>query len=436
MTIDTNNTVTTLVDNGNGSFTYTSEDGTVTTFTETLSTLVDNANGTFTYTNEDGVATTFDAKIASVVDNVDGTYTITDDFGTAVTIDTNNTVTTLVDNGNGSFTYTSEDGTVTTFTETLSTLVDNANGTFTYTNEDGVTTSFDGTDNQTATEVSYDNTSSLLAAVNVQDAIDELNGLAGTVALADNGDGTYTFTDAAGNITLISDTSISTLVNNGDATFTYTNEAGTTVTINLISSDANNDIVAGSDGGLYLNVASVTISETITDLTDNNDGTFTYVNENGISQTVSKANITDNTDGTYTFTNNDGSDVIINTNGVAVSNTVAGNRIATITDAGGTINDINETLSTLVDNANGTFIYTNEVGVATTFDAKISSVVDNTDGTYTITDDFGTAVTIDTNNTDAQTIALNNTTNILTLGNGTAADTTVDLSGYVSTDDQ
>ncbi|WP_422019406.1 hypothetical protein [Robiginitalea biformata] len=355
--------LSTLVDNGDGSFTYTSEDGTVTTFTETTSSLADNGDGTFTYTDENGATTTFDAKIATVADNLDGTYTITDDFGTSVTIDTNNTVTTLVDNGDGSFTYTSEDGTVTTFTETTSTLVDNGGGTYTYTDENGNT-------QQIFTEAAsnpYDNSGSGLAANNVQDAIDEINTLAGTVALADNGDGTYTFTDASGATTTISDTSISTLVDNGDATFTYTDETGTPVTINLISADANNDITAGSDGGLYLNVASVTVAETITNLSDNNDGTFTYVNENGVSQTVSKADVTDNGDGTYTFTNNDGSDVTINTNGIAISNTVAGNRIATVTDAGGSSTDIDETVTTLVDNANGSFTYTSEDGTATTF---------------------------------------------------------------------
>ncbi len=119
----------------------------------TLSTLTDNGDGTFTYTNEDGVATTFDSKIATVVDNTDGSYTITDDFGTSVTIDTTDTTTTLVDNGNGSFTYTSEDGTVTTFTETLSTLTDNGDGTFTYTNEDGTATIVSNTDDQFDDEV-------------------------------------------------------------------------------------------------------------------------------------------------------------------------------------------------------------------------------------------------------------------------------------------
>ncbi|PCJ90740.1 MAG: hypothetical protein COA50_16945, partial [Flavobacteriaceae bacterium] len=59
-------------------------------------------------------------------------------------------------------------------------------------------------------------------------------------------------------------------------------------------------------------------------------------------------------------------------------------------------NTLAETTSTLVDNGNGTFTYTNEVGGITTFDSKITTVVDNLDGTFDITDDSGTTVTIDT----------------------------------------
>jgi hypothetical protein len=103
-------------------------------------------------------------------------------------------------------------------------------------------------DNQTAAEVSYENTTSGLTATDVQEAIDEINDLAGRVALVDNGDGTYLFTDAGGNTTTISDTSISTLVDNGDGSFTYTSEDGTVTTF----------------------------TETLSPLTDNGDGTFTY----------------------------------------------------------------------------------------------------------------------------------------------------------------
>ena len=48
------------------------------------------------------------------------------------------------------------------------------------------------TDDQTAAEVDFDNTTSGLAATNVQAAIDEINAAAGSVSLTDNGDGTMT----------------------------------------------------------------------------------------------------------------------------------------------------------------------------------------------------------------------------------------------------
>ncbi|MGB5171941.1 MAG: hypothetical protein WBN69_10965, partial [Eudoraea sp.] len=83
-----------------------------------------------------------------------------------------------------------------------------------------------GTDDQLAIEVPYDNTTSGLTAINVQDAIDEINTAAGTVSLVDNGDGTYDFTDAGGLTTTITDTSISTLVDNTNGTYTYTDENG------------------------------------------------------------------------------------------------------------------------------------------------------------------------------------------------------------------
>ncbi|WP_306013474.1 MULTISPECIES: beta strand repeat-containing protein, partial [unclassified Allomuricauda] len=86
-------------------------------------------------------------------------------------------------------------------------------------------------------------------------------------------------------------------------------DGGGTEQVDLISNDANNNITFGSDGALYLNVASVSIAETVTNLTDNNNGTVTYVNENGVSQTINKSAITDNLDGTYTFDNGDGSPI-------------------------------------------------------------------------------------------------------------------------------
>ncbi|MEH6682854.1 MAG: hypothetical protein V7724_20100, partial [Sediminicola sp.] len=99
-------------------------------------------------------------------------------------------------------------------------------------------------------------------------------------------------------------------MNNGS--LEITDSAGTLST-RLISTDANNNLSAGNDGALYLNVASVAIAETNTNLSDNGDGSFTYVNENGVTQIVNKSDITDNGNGTYTFTNNDSSDVVLDT---------------------------------------------------------------------------------------------------------------------------
>ena len=68
--------------------------------------------------------------VTTITDNGDGTFTYTDESGNQTTIDFLETTTTLVDNGDGSFTYTSEDNTVTTF-DASSTLIDNGDGTFT-----------------------------------------------------------------------------------------------------------------------------------------------------------------------------------------------------------------------------------------------------------------------------------------------------------------
>ena len=67
-------------------------------------------------------------------------------------------------------------------------------GTYTYTDEAGNPQVI----NTNASSNPYDNATSGLLATNVQDAIDEINAAAGTVSLVDLGGGVYEFTDAAG----------------------------------------------------------------------------------------------------------------------------------------------------------------------------------------------------------------------------------------------
>src|SRR5690606_11816529 len=91
---------------------------------ESVTTLVDNADGTYTYTSEAGTVTTVDVP-ADVVNQFEeivngGPVTIDGEEYTTIEeyiqhlVETNESVTTLVDNADGTYTYTSEDGTVTT----------------------------------------------------------------------------------------------------------------------------------------------------------------------------------------------------------------------------------------------------------------------------------------------------------------------------------
>src|SRR5690606_14220260 len=166
--VQANETVTTLVNNNDGTYTYTSEDGTVTTVdvpsdivnqfgnivndgpvtgdgntyktleeyieasvkqNETLtSATFDTATGILTYNDEAGTSNTID--LSAMVSNFEtltsisqyaaaGTITYVDEAGTPTTLNIadiiaqHQTTTTLVNNNDGTYTYTSEDGTVT-----------------------------------------------------------------------------------------------------------------------------------------------------------------------------------------------------------------------------------------------------------------------------------------------------------------------------------
>ena len=299
----------------------------------------------------------------------------------------------------------------------------------TLTLEDGGTVDLsaflDNTDNQTVTDFSIDNTTNVLtiALENGNTQTVDLSSLdnAGTDDQNLSTDGT------PGNIAIEDGNVISLNVDDADADSTneYNTAIGTdsgnleitdnggTLSTPLISSDANNDLGAGTDGALYLNVSSVTISETITDLSDSGDGSVTYVNESGATQKVAKADIVDNGDGTYTFTNNDGSDVLLDTraSGNPYDNSASG-LMATDTQAA-----LDELWSESSDNQNLTLtgnVLTLEDGGT----VDLSAYLDNTDD-QAITD-----------------FSLDGTTNLITLTLEDGGTRTIDLSGFVSTDDQ
>src|SRR5690606_37535344 len=87
---------------------------------ETVTMLVNNNDGTYTYTSEDGTVTTVDipSDIVNQFENIvkDGPVTVDGDTYNTIEeyiqhiVETNETLTTLVDNNDGTYTYTNEAG--------------------------------------------------------------------------------------------------------------------------------------------------------------------------------------------------------------------------------------------------------------------------------------------------------------------------------------
>jgi len=319
-------TLTTFVNNGDNTFTYTNEDGGTTTLDiaaletvttiglnadninidyvdedgvttqlnltaivknlETLTSLVDNNNGTFTFTNEDGGTTVLDAKnletLTTIALNVDETnidYTDEDGIVTKLNltaiVKNLETLTSLVDNNDGTFTFTNEDGGTTILDvsnlETLTTIALNADETnIDYTDEDGVVTKLDLTAiirnletlstlalNADNTNLDFKDEDGVVTKVNLTTLVQNLETL---TSLVDNNDGTFTFTNEDGGTTILDVSNLETLTSlvqdSSTGIITYTDEDAGTSTANVISADTGNQITSGSDGGAFLSLPS------------------------------------------------------------------------------------------------------------------------------------------------------------------------------------
>ena len=371
---------------------------------ETITTLVDNKNGTYTYTSENGKTTLINVP-ADVINNFQ-------------TIANDNTVKQIIENivkntgGNVSydganFTYVDNTGKTQTINidqlvkahETITTLVDNKNGTYTYTAEDGKTTLINvpaDVINNFQT-IANDNT--------VKQIIENIVKNTGGNVSYDGAN--FTYVDNTGKTQTINidqlvkaHETITTLVDNKNGTYTYTAEDGKTTLINVPTDVINNFQTIANDN---------TVKQIIENIVKNTGGNvsydganFTYVDNTGKTQTINidqlvKAHETittlvDNKNGTYTYTAEDGkttlinvpADVINNFQTIANDNTVkqiienivknTGGNVSydgtsfTYVDNTGKTQTINidqlvkahETITTLVDNKNGTYTYTNE----------------------------------------------------------------------------
>src|SRR5690554_2251983 len=353
-------TITTLIDNGDGTFTYTSEDGTDTTFTSG-GVMSDNGDGTYTYTNPDGSDILIEGLTETLTvleyDEITGIVSYTDEDGVttqldiSIAIDDWETLTNLALNpDNIHLDYTDEDGVTHQIDltalvqnlETVTTIVANADGTFTYTDEDGNTTTINVSNLETLTSLvlnadgktlEYTDEDGITSTIDLEVVITNFGIVTTIVAHAD---GTITYTDEDGNTTVIDITDLETLttiaLNPDNTHIDYTDEVGNVTQLDLtalvqnletltqISVDplAGNLIYIDENGDtnlLYLGTL-VRNEESVTNLAYNAvTGIITYTNENGVLQTIDLANVINdfetvtllipNADGTFTYYNED-----------------------------------------------------------------------------------------------------------------------------------
>jgi len=357
--VDLIETVTSLIDNGDQTFTYTAEDGSTTTLDtrdlETLTTLTNTIAGNRigTYVDEDGNSFEIAETVTTLVDNGDGTLTFAAEDGSATTLDvasleTLTTVNNVLANGNRIATYVDEDGTGFDIFETVTSLVDNGDGTFSFVHEDGSATTLDVADLETLTTVTNTVLGSRIATYVDEDG-NSFDVNESVTELADNGDGTFSLTHEDGSVTTLDVGDLETS-DNGDGTFSFVHEDGSTTTLDardLETLTSVTNTVTGNRIATYTDEDGNTIdvNETITSLADNGDGTFSFVHEDGSATTLDVGDL-------ETLT--------------TVTNVVAGNRIATYVDEDGNAVDVNETITELVDNGDGTFSLTHEDGSVTT----------------------------------------------------------------------
>ncbi|PIF30501.1 hypothetical protein CLU81_0931 [Flavobacterium sp. 9] len=397
---------------------------------ETITTLVSNIDGSYTYTNEAGMAVNID-----VIGDVTTNFT---------TIANNPAVTNIIENivnktkgivtfnsSTNQFSYVDASGTtqvidistVVKANETLTTLVNNGAGSYTYTNEAGTAVNIDVVGDVTTNFTTIANDP---AVTNIIQNI--VNKTEGNVTF-DAATNQFSYVDASGNTQLVdistivkANETLTTLVNNGAGSYTYTNEAGTAVNIDVVGDVTTNFTTIANDPAvtnIIQNIVNKTEGNVTFDATTNQ---FSYVDASGNTQlvdisTIVKANETlttlvNNGAGSYTYTNEAGTAVNIDIVGDVTTNftTIANDPAVTniienivnktegnvtfdattnqfsYVDASGntqlvdisTIIKANETITTLDKDAsnNGKYIYTSENSTQTTIDV-VGDVINN-----------------------------------------------------------
>src|SRR5690554_3220539 len=392
-------------------------------------TIVQNPDGTYTYTNEHGQSITIDAtnniinNIENILNNTevlnelitvlgdtyvggnvyyDGdTFTYIDESGDTheITIDVVGDVVTniqnqgdiyseilnileqesdtFVDNQDGTFTHTTVDGEVITFDANTLSFEQNTDGSYTFTNANGETITVDVVGD---------------VVTNIQNQGDIYSEILNILeqesdTFVDNQDGTFTHTTVDGEV-ITFDANTLSFEQNTDGSYTFTNANGETITVDVVG-----DVVTNiqNQGDIYSEILNILEQESDT-FVDNQDGTFTHTTVDGevITFDANTLSFEQNTDGSYTFTNANGETITIDVVGDVVTNIQnQGDIYSEI------LNILEQESDTFVDNQDGTFTHTTVDGEVITFDANTLSFEQNTDGSYTFTNANGETITVD-----------------------------------------
>ncbi|WP_286419733.1 hypothetical protein [Myroides odoratimimus] len=464
---------------------------------ETITTLVDNQDGTYTYTSEDGTTTLVDIP-SSVVNQfetivkqpveVDGrTFNTINDYIKYVTESKGGFTKIVYDQTTGDVIFqewnkvtqkfenvdNSKFSTIVKGNETITLLVPNTNGTFTYYNEsqigaDGqpklgetgvtidpkeVSVSLNTTTNKyefknsqgdvigeidaNANAIVYNDNTTNLGVTNVQEAIekllDKITEVAGTTGDLVVSGGLEFLAKTTGIKALLADVTIQ-VADEGITNDKLGNKAVTSDKLNAGTGENNRVGVADDQGNVIYKTLDEVVkgNETVTLLIPNTNGTFTYYNESqigadgqpklgetGVTIDPKEVSVSLNTTtNKYEFKNSQG-DVIgeIDTNAKAIAfdNSTNGFTSTNVQEALEELKTkLDGTSDTLVNNNDGTYTHTTVAGDVVVIDANTTKV-EVLDGVYTFKNAKGDTITsIDTN---AKAIAFDNSANGFTSTN-------------------
>ncbi|OUS31017.1 hypothetical protein A9Q99_04925, partial [Gammaproteobacteria bacterium 45_16_T64] len=432
-----NASISTLSDNGDGTYTATITNTTAETVIVSATLNGSSVTDTDTLIFTPGAATTAQSTISvsptSVVADNSTTATITVQLidaqgnfltsgGSTIALSENGsaTISAVTDNADGTYTATIRDtiaeGVTITGTLDGSTISDNALLTFTagsasttQTNVSATPTTVtaDGTTTSTVTVQVKDGQGNNLTVGGATIGITE-DGSATLSSVTDNSDGTYTATvtnTTAETITIsatlngsdITDTASVTFIPGAASTVettiagsttSVTADGTTTITITLQTVDANSNLLTAGGDTLVL---SSTGSATLGTLTDNSDGTYTTTITNSTAEPITISGTLNGSALSQTL-------ALSFTPGIASTATTTISASPSTVTADGT-SSATITLQTRDAQGNDLTSGGDTVSLSNDKSATISSITDNNNGTYTttITNVVAEAVTISGN---------------------------------------